>query len=122
MDLGRKQLKNRAGFTLIEIMFVVSIIGMLAALGIPAILNAYSKAQTTTKANNIASVEKAKGTLTLPADIGMNGAMALQADDPFDETAVSNLCLALRIVSVDELRVGNDDIEIGDLRTKAYYH
>jgi prepilin-type N-terminal cleavage/methylation domain-containing protein len=113
---------KRKGFTLIEIMLGISIVGLLAALGIPAILRAYSNAQEKAKVNNIASVEKAKGVLTLPDGIGMPGAMGLKKTDAFDDELVtSNMCKALRINDISELTVGSIPITIGDLTTKAYY-
>ena len=113
--------RNKTGFTLVEVMFVVSIIGLLAAVGIPSILGAYTKALNTSRDRNIASVEKAKGTLTLPTDL-MPGAMSLKATDPFDDRAVSNLCVALRIRDISELTVGGVSIHVGDLVIKAEYY
>ena len=107
---------------MIEIMLAISIIGLLAALSIPAILKAYSNAQEKTKVANIAAVEKAKGILTLPSSIGMAGAMGLTASASFDDEAVvSNLCIALRIDSKSKLKVGSIDISLGSLTEKAYY-
>jgi len=116
-----KRKGKRKGFTLIEIMLGISIIGLLAALSIPAILGAYAGAQEKTKLLNIAEVEKAKGVLTLPSELGMAGAMGLTADQPFDDEAVSNLCKALRINDINELTVKGVPITIGTLTEKAYY-
>ena len=112
---------HKKGFTMIEIMFVVSIIGVLAAIGIPAILSAYSNAQTKVRDRNIAEVEKAKGVLTLPSQLGMVGAMGLTADDEFDAAAISNLCKVMHINDISELTVGDVPIAIGTLTEKANY-
>ncbi|MFA7257014.1 MAG: prepilin-type N-terminal cleavage/methylation domain-containing protein [Kiritimatiellales bacterium] len=121
MKTNRKHQTGRKGFTLVEIMLVISIIGFLSAIGIPSILNAYANSLATAKDRNIAEVEKAKGVLTLPSELGMRGAMSLTVGDPFDDEAISNLCAALRIRDVSELTVGGISISIGDLTTKAYY-
>jgi prepilin-type N-terminal cleavage/methylation domain-containing protein len=119
MKMKRKG--QRKGFTMIEIMLGISIIGLLAALSIPAILGAYTKAQEKTKVSNIASVEKAKGVLTLPSEVGMVGAMGLTVSQPFGEEAVANLCKVLRISDISALTVGGEGIVIGNLTDKAFY-
>lgn len=114
---------NKKGFTLVEIMIVVAIIGLLAAIGIPSILNAYSTSQVNAKVRNVAEVEKAKGVLTLPTSSGLPGAMAL-TDTTLSlasGAAYSNLMSALRIQSSTELTVGGTTIQIGTLSTKATY-
>lgn len=65
--------QQKKGFTLVEVMIVVAIIGLLAAIGIPSIMNALSKANEKAKARNVASVEKAKAMLQLPSTIHANG-------------------------------------------------
>ncbi|MBC8205708.1 MAG: hypothetical protein ISR85_05600 [Kiritimatiellales bacterium] len=105
-------------------MIIVAIIGLLAVMGIPYILNAYSSSMKKAKNRNIAEVEKAKGVLSLPVSSRIPGAMAL-ADSNLeiatDAAGLSNLCSALSIRNLDELIVGSDSIAIGTLSTKASY-
>ncbi|NOU36736.1 MAG: prepilin-type N-terminal cleavage/methylation domain-containing protein [Kiritimatiellaceae bacterium] len=113
---------NKKGFTLVEIMIVVAIIGLLAAIGIPSILGAYSNAQQKTKARNVADVEKAKGQLTLPAgtvtgSMGADNSTAITTGS----TGASNILAILRISSLTDLNVGSDTITIGTMTTKASY-
>lgn len=115
---------NRDGFTLVEVMIIVLIIGLLSMIGIPYVLNAYEHSQQQVKARNVADVEKAKRILTLPVSTRVPGAMGLtRSTVPIqdDGAALSNLCEALRIASVDELIVGGDSITVGPLDQKAFY-
>ena len=56
------QIKNnrKAGFTLVEIMIVVAIIGLLAAIAIPNFVRARESAQLNSIANNLRILEGAK--------------------------------------------------------------
>jgi prepilin-type N-terminal cleavage/methylation domain-containing protein len=48
-----------AGFTLVEIMIVVAIVGVLAAIGIPSFLHARTRSQATACINNLRQIEAA---------------------------------------------------------------
>lgn len=50
----------KAGFTLVEIMIVVAIIGLLAAIGIPNFVHARETAQTDACINNLRVIDEAK--------------------------------------------------------------
>ena len=52
--------KNTAGFTLVEIMIVVAIIGLLAAIAVPNFVQARTNARRSTCINNLRLVDAAK--------------------------------------------------------------
>lgn len=51
---------NKKGFTLVEIMIVVAIIGLLAAIAIPSFVNARNSSRTTACINNLRQIDSAK--------------------------------------------------------------
>lgn len=52
--------ENKQGFTLLEIMLVVAIIGLLAAIAIPSFLTARTKSQTNVCISNLRQINSAK--------------------------------------------------------------
>ena len=53
-------MRNRKGFTLVEIMIVVAIIGLLAAIAIPSFMRARTTSQQNACINNLRQIESAK--------------------------------------------------------------
>lgn len=57
-----KLLKNKKGFTLIELMIVVAIIGILAAIAIPNFMNYQCKARQSEAKSNLGAIRVAQET------------------------------------------------------------
>jgi prepilin-type N-terminal cleavage/methylation domain-containing protein len=58
---GRSDMKTmKQGFTLVEIMIVVAIIGLLAAIAIPSFMKARTQSQQNACINNLRQIEGAK--------------------------------------------------------------
>lgn len=72
------QIKNnrKSGFTLVEIMIVVAIIGLLAAIAIPNFVRAREQAQLQTIYNNLRIIEGAKDQWALENKKGTGAAVA----------------------------------------------
>jgi len=71
--------RNRAGFTLVEIMIVVAVIGLLAAIGIPNFVRARQTSQTNACINNLRVIDQAKQQWAL--EYGQTGTATPQTSD-----------------------------------------
>jgi prepilin-type N-terminal cleavage/methylation domain-containing protein len=63
---------RRAGFTLLEIMLVVAIIGMLAAIAIPNFIRARARSTESACINNLRQIESAKAQWAMEFKSGGN--------------------------------------------------
>jgi prepilin-type N-terminal cleavage/methylation domain-containing protein len=66
-------MNRRSGFTLVEIMIVVAIIGLLAAIAIPSFMKARAQSQKNGCINNLRQIDAAKEQYALEAKL-TNGA------------------------------------------------
>jgi len=109
-------MKTKKGFTLVEVMIVVAIIGLLAAVGIPSILGAMEKSKVKAKARNVQDVIRAKGMCTLPADMG-----GVNATDGADvDTEIFNHLDG--VTQISDLDVGGKTMSINSIGTAPAYN
>jgi type IV pilus assembly protein PilA len=65
----RKSMKNQKGFTLIELMIVVAIIGILAAIAIPNFLSYQKKAKTSEAKTNLGAIRTSEESYKAENDV-----------------------------------------------------
>ncbi len=73
----------KSGFTLVEIMIVVAIIGLLAAIAIPNFVRARTTAQQNACINNLRQIDSAKQQWALETRQATNAAPAKSDIDPY---------------------------------------
>jgi len=81
-------MSRKSGFTLVEIMIVVAIIGLLAAIAVPAFMKARNNARRSACCNNLRLIESAKDNYAI--DYGGTNGMQLVWD---------NLCFYMKDVT-----------------------
>lgn len=102
----------KKAFTLIEILIVVAIIGLLAAIGIPSFIGARQGAEDNMKQVNISAVNAAKDQWAIINNKPAGTAVVWTNIAPYIGNSVTNQA---------GLRVGTSDITLNDIGISASY-
>ncbi|MDZ4198995.1 MAG: prepilin-type N-terminal cleavage/methylation domain-containing protein [Kiritimatiellia bacterium] len=83
---------NKKGFTLVEIMIVVLIIGLLAAIAIPSFTRARSRARANTCINNLRLIDSAKEQFAMETNLNAGAAVTAVQVAPFIRNSTMPTC------------------------------
>lgn len=83
---------NRKGFTLVEIMIVVAIIALLAAIAIPSFLKSRTSARTSACINNLRLLDHAQNEYATASNLPEGFAMTIAAVLPWMKGNVEPFC------------------------------
>jgi len=84
-------MSKKSGFTLVEIMIVVAIIGLLAAIAVPAFMKARNNARKSACQNNLRLIESAKDNYAIDYG-GTNGTQLVWDNLCFYMKDLTNKC------------------------------
>ena len=93
--------KNTAGFTLVEIMIVVAIIGLLAAIAVPNFAQARTNARRSTCINNLRLIDAAKEQYALENNIDTGGAVVAANVTPYLKGNAMPTCPSAGAYTID---------------------
>ncbi len=105
-------MKKKYAFTLVEVMIVVAIIALLAAVGIPSFLNSRQGAETNMKGVNVSTINAAKDQWAILNN--QAAGTSVSWNDIADYVGGG-------ITSQSDLDIGGCSITLNDIGTTAAY-
>lgn len=102
----------KRAFTLIEILIVVAILGLVAAIGIPSFIGSRNAAEDSMKEVNVAAVNAAKEQWAIINNKSSGSSVTWSDIEDYVGGSVTN---------ISDLDVGGDSITINSIGNTAYY-
>lgn len=109
-----KKMNKKSGFTLVEIMIVVAIIGLLAAIGIPSFQRARANSVEKAKANNVRIINAAVEEYAMDNAITDGGTVASDDWLTYIKGGTNQLSVGINDPTITDATVGTD-FTVGDV-------